>query len=104
MLRRSLAAWQGEDVRIYIGCCPNNAATLFSPLVASDQRLRLVANERDGPTTTGDNLSRMWAALGADERAEGLRFATIVLHDAEDHVHAGEIALYRRHLNDAAMV
>ena len=93
-------------MRIYIGCCPNNAATLFaiSPLVASDQRLRLVANERDGPTTTGDNLSRMWAALGADERAEGLRFATIVLHDAEDHVHAGEIALYRRHLNDAAMV
>ncbi len=106
MLRRSLAAWAGEDVRIYVGCYPNDAATLFaiSPLVASDRRLRLVVNERDGPTTKGDNLNRMWAALGEDERAEGIRFAAIVLHDAEDHVHPGEIALYRRHLTDAAMV
>ncbi len=106
MLRRSLAAWEDEDVRIYIGCYPNDAATLFaiSPLVASDRRLRLVVNERDGPTTKGDNLNRMWAALGEDERAEGKRFAAIVLHDAEDHVHQGEIALYRRHLTDAAMV
>ena len=106
MLRRSLAAWEGEDVRIYIGCYPNDAATLFaiSPLIASDRRLRLVVNERDGPTTKGDNLNRMWAALGEDERVEGKRFAAIVLHDAEDHVHQGEIALYRRHLTDASMV
>lgn len=106
MLRRSLAAWEGEDVRIYIGCYPNDAATLFaiSPLVARDRRLRLVVNERDGPTTKGDNLNRLWAALGEDERAEGMRFAAIVLHDAEDHVHPGEIALYRRHLSAAAMV
>ncbi|MBL9068310.1 MAG: glycosyl transferase family protein [Sphingopyxis sp.] len=106
MLRRSLAAWQDEDVRIYIGCYPNDAATLFaiSPLVAADRRLRLVVNERDGPTTKGDNLNRLWAALGEDERAEGMRFAAIVLHDAEDHVHPGEIALYRRYLVDHAMV
>jgi adsorption protein B len=106
MLRRALAAWAGEDVRIYIGCYPNDAATLFaiSPLVAADRRLRLVVNERDGPTTKGDNLNRLWAALGEDERAEDMRFAAIVLHDAEDHVHPGEIALYRRHLTDAAMV
>jgi adsorption protein B len=106
MLRRALAAWAGEDVRLYIGCYPNDAATLFaiSPLVAADRRLRLVVNERDGPTTKGDNLNRLWAALGEDERAEDMRFAAIVLHDAEDHVHPGEIALYRRHLTDAAMV
>lgn len=106
MLRRALAAWEGEDVRIYIGCYPNDAATLFaiSPLIASDRRLRLVVNERDGPTTKGDNLNRLWAALGEDERAEGRRVAAIVLHDAEDHVHPGEIALYRRHLGENAMV
>ncbi len=105
-LRRALAAWEGEDVRIYIGCYPNDAATLFaiSPLVARDCRLRLVVSERDGPTTKGDNLNRLWAAMGADERAEGFRFAAVVLHDAEDHVHPGEIALYRRHLAGHAMV
>lgn len=106
MLRRTLAAWDGEDIRLYVGCYPNDAATLFavSALVAHDPRLRLVIGERDGPTTKGDNLNRLWAALGEDERAEAMRFAAVVLHDAEDHVHAEELALYRRMLVDHAMV
>ncbi len=106
MLHRTLAAWQGEDFRLYVGCYTNDAATLFavSPLVARDRRLRLVIGGREGPTTKGDNLNRLWAALGEDERAEGIRFAAIVLHDAEDHVHPDELALYRRHLGNAAMV
>ena len=44
------------------------------------------------------------AAMGADERAEDMRFAAVVLHDAEDHVHPEELALYRRHLAHHAMV
>ncbi|RYD43544.1 MAG: glycosyl transferase family protein [Sphingomonadales bacterium] len=106
MLQRTLGAWEGEDFRLYVGCYPNDAATLFavSPLVARDGRLRLVVGSREGPTTKGDNLNRLWAALGEDERAEGVRFAAIVLHDAEDHVHPGELALYRRYLGEDAMV
>lgn len=105
-LRRTLAAWDGEDFRLYVGCYPNDAATLFavSPLIARDPRLRLVIGGEDGPTTKGDNLNRMWAALGEDERAEGRRFAAIALHDAEDHVHPEELDLYRRHLGAYAMV
>lgn len=105
-LRRALAAWDGEDFRLYVGCYPNDAATLFavSPLIARDPRLRLVIGAGDGPTTKGDNLNRLWAALGDDERAEGRRFAAIVLHDAEDHVHYEELALYRRCLGSYAMV
>ena len=105
-VRRMLAAWQEEDVRLYIGCYPNDAATLFaiSPLIARDRRLRLVVGQGDGPTTKGDNLNRLWTAMGEDERAERRRFAAVVLHDAEDHVHAEELALYRRHLVDNAMV
>lgn len=105
-LARMLAAWGDEDVRLYVGCYPNDFATLLSvsPLVARDPRLRLVIGRGDGPTTKGDNLNRLWAALGEDERADDMRFAAIVLHDAEDHVHAAEIALYRAHLRDHAMV
>jgi adsorption protein B len=105
-LQRALAAWDGEDFRLYVGCYPNDAATLFavSPLIARDPRLRLVIGAGDGPTTKGDNLNRLWAALGEDERAEGRRFAGIVLHDAEDHVHYDELALYRRCLGSYAMV
>ena len=106
MLRRTVAAWEGEDVRLYVGCYPNDAATLLaiSPLIARDRRLRLVIGGRDGPTTKGDNLNRLWAALGEDERAEGMRFAAVVLHDAEDHVHPDELSLYRRYLGENAMV
>lgn len=106
MLQRTLAAWEGEDFRLYVGCYANDAATLFavSPLIARDGRLRLVIGNREGPTTKGDNLNRLWAALGEDERAEGVLFSAIVLHDAEDHVHPGELALYRRYLGENAMV
>ena len=106
MLQRTLRAWEGEDVRLYVGCYPNDAATLFavSPLVARDGRLRLVVGSNEGPTTKGDNLNRLWAALGEDERAEGVLFSAIVLHDAEDLVHPGELALYRRYLGENAMV
>ncbi|MGV3730128.1 MAG: glycosyl transferase family protein [Sphingopyxis sp.] len=105
-LHRTLAAWDGEDFRLYVGCYPNDAATIFaiSPLVARDARLRLVIGEKDGPTTKGDNLNRLWAALCADERAEAMRFAAVVLHDAEDYVHRHELALYRQHLVHSAMV
>ena len=105
-LERMLAAWSGQDFRIYVGCYPNDAATLFSvsPLIARDTRLRLVIGERVGPTTKGDNLNRLWAALGEDERAEARRFAAVVLHDAEDHVHQDELMLYRHHLAVHAMV
>lgn len=105
-LKRALAAWDGEDFRLYIGCYPNDAETLFaiSPLVAADPRLRLVVGKVDGPTTKGDNLNALWAALGEDERAEDFRFAGIVLHDAEDYVHREELALYRRELRAHAMV
>ncbi len=105
-VQRALAAWAGEDFRLYVGCYPNDATTIFSVsgLVARDVRLRLVIGEEEGPTTKGDNLNRLWAALGEDERAEGMRFAAIVLHDAEDHVHPEELALYRCHLSDHAMV
>lgn len=105
-LTRMLAAWRGEDVRLYVGCYPNDVGTLLSvsPLAARDPRLRLVIGPGDGPTTKGDNLNWLWSALGEDERAEGMRFAAIILHDAEDHVHAAELALYRAHLGDHAMV
>lgn len=105
-LTRALAAWEGENFRIYIGCYPNDATTILaiSSLIARDPRLRLVIGAQDGPTTKGDNLNGLWAALGEDERAEGFRFIGIVLHDAEDHVHPEELALYRRELARYAMV
>lgn len=101
-----VAAWAGEDVRIYVGCYPNDAETIFaiSQRVAACAPLRLVIAVGAGPTSKADNLNHIWQAMGADERAEGWRFAAVVLHDAEDRVHPEEIALFRRELPGAAMV
>lgn len=105
-LRHMLGRWRGEDVRIYVGCYPNDSTTLFavSRLVATHPALRLVIGDSDGPTSKADNLNRMWQALREDERAAGQACLGVVLHDAEDLVQAEELALYRQHLGDAAMV
>ena len=105
-LRGMLQAWQDDDVRVYVGCYPNDGVTLLavSALIAADHRLRLVIAPHHGPTSKADNLNQMWRALGADERAERRTFAAVAVHDAEDLVSPGEIDLYRRHLPGAMLV
>ena len=69
MVRAALARWGANDVRIYIGCYPNDDETLAEvrALAGKYAKLRLVLNPRPGPTTKADNLNAMWRALLADE-------------------------------------
>src|SRR3546814_10227962 len=68
-----------------------------SDLVARrDARVRLVIGPHPGPTTKADCLNALWRALLRDEAAEGTRAKAVVLHDAEDVVHAGELAIFDR--------
>jgi adsorption protein B len=105
-LRRMMAAWSGEDYRIFIGCYPNDRDTLdaLSGFDLIHGPLRRVIADRAGPTTKGHNLNQMWLALAADERDMGRRYAAVILHDAEDIVHAYELALYRKMLAHHSMV
>lgn len=105
-LAESLKRWRDEDLIIYVGCYPNDAATLFSvsKLAAHSPQLRLVISPHDGPTTKADNLNQLWQAMIDDERNDHVRFAAVILHDAEDLVQAGEPALYRRQLVHHSMV
>ena len=94
MLRASLAAWAGADLRLYVGCYPNDPATLAEVRSLADPRLRPVLVGRPGPTTKADCLNALWRALIADEAAEGCRAKAVVLHDAEDVVHSAEPAIF----------
>ena len=96
MLRSTLARWPGPDVCLYVGTYPNDLPTraVVEGIAQDDARVRLCINPRPGPTTKADNLNHCWHALLADERANGMRFDAIVLHDAEDVVHPGELAVY----------
>ena len=84
-----LAAWPQRELMVYVGCYRNDAATLAAAMVAAsgEPRVRLVTLAAPGPTTKADCLNRLYRAMAADEERQDRRFATILLHDAEDMVH-----------------
>ena len=84
-----LAAWPQRELTIYVGCYRNDPATLAAAMVAAsaEPRVRLVTLAAAGPTTKADCLNRLYRAMAADEARQARRFATILLHDAEDMVH-----------------
>ena len=84
-----LAVWPQRELTIYVGCYRNDAATLAAAMTAAsaDPRVRLVTLAAAGPTTKADCLNRLYRAMACDEARTARRFASIVLHDAEDMVH-----------------
>jgi adsorption protein B len=96
MLDRCHAAWGGGKTRyrIYIGCYPNDGATIDAVRRTADPACRIILCDKAGPTTKADCLNRLWRALVADELAGGFKAKAIVLHDAEDYVHADELRVF----------
>ena len=100
MLRTALARFDHPGYRIYVGTYPNDRATIdaVADVAASDSRVRLVIGPQPGPTTKADNLNALWHALKQDEAATGTTATGIVLHDAEDVVHPGELRVFDEYL------
>ena len=96
MLAHALATLDHGDYRLYLGCYPNDPATVAAVRSIGDPRIRLVINPANGPTTKADCLNRLWDALLADEQGEGRCAKAVVLHDAEDVVHSAELKLFDR--------
>ena len=104
MLRATLARYQHDDYRLYVGHYRNDPATAAAIARVADPRVRAVLVPADGPTTKADCLNRLHAALGQDEAAGAPRAKAIVLHDAEDLVHPLELHLFDRLVERAALV
>ncbi|GAA3734032.1 adsorption protein B [Sphingorhabdus rigui] len=100
MLRNCSRSWADSlcDHRIYVGCYPNDPHTSAAVIRAAKHNpvIRLVLVNHIGPTTKADCLNRLWKALRADEIAGGFTTKAIVLHDAEDAVHADELRVFDR--------
>lgn len=104
-LRNMAAQWQHADLRIYVGCYPNDSGTIRAVMQAADDpRVRIVINAAPGPTTKAQCLNRLWQALCDDEYDEGRPFDAIILHDAEDRVHMAAPAIFSHYLQDYDMV
>ncbi|MBW8755587.1 MAG: glycosyltransferase, partial [Sphingomonadales bacterium] len=106
MIAHTLQAWPHEALTLYVGCYRNDPATLAAAMAAApdDPRVRLVINDRAGPTTKADCLNRLYAALATDEARSGEPFSSIVLHDAEDMVHPAALAVIDRALAEVDFV
>jgi adsorption protein B len=97
MLRRCLSLWVHEDVRIFVGVYPNDpdTARVVEAVMAGPggHKIQLVTNVLPGPTTKADCLNQLWHALQKWEASEGRQVLAVVLHDAEDVVHADALRL-----------
>ena len=110
MLRTMLARYgdgpPARDWRVYVGCYPNDPATVeaVAALAATEPRVRLVVGTQAGPTTKADCLNTLWRALHRADAAEARTTDAIVLHDAEDVVHPAELDVFDHYLRDHALV
>lgn len=105
-ISHTLRAWPQADLRIYVGCYPNDMATVSAAIagVGRDKRARLVILDQAGPTTKADCLNRLYAALVADEARSGRRYCGVILHDAEDMVHPAGLELTAKTLQEVDFV
>ncbi len=98
MLSRCIRAWGGGSSKfsIYVGCYPNDpdGIAAIGRAAAADKRIKMVISPHDGPTTKGDCLNQIWRVMTADELQHGYKVKAVILHDAEDFVHADELILY----------
>ena len=106
MIAHTLEAWPQDDLILYVGCYCNDPDTIAAAMrgARADSRVRIVVNDRKGPTTKADCLNRLYQALSADEVRAGFRFRSVILHDAEDMVHPAALTVIDRALDDAEFV
>jgi adsorption protein B len=94
MLDHAQAMYGEADYRLYVGCYPNDPATMAAVQAAAGPHVRPVIGPAPGPTSKADCLNRLWDRMMEDEAAEGVPIKAVVLHDAEDVVHSAELPLF----------
>jgi adsorption protein B len=104
MLRATLARFDHDDYRLFVGHYRNDPATQAAIDSVRDPRIVAVEVDVDGPTTKADCLNRLYASLVAYEAAIGRQAKAVVLHDAEDVVHPLELKLFDRLVERAGVV
>ncbi|MEZ5399967.1 MAG: glycosyl transferase family protein [Bryobacteraceae bacterium] len=92
MLRHNLGASRYADYRFFVGVYPNDPATAAAveAVAAEDSRVVAAVCPRPGPTSKADCMNAIYGRMEQYERAHGLRFEMMVVHDAEDLIHPDE--------------
>ena len=106
MITRCLRVWSNPNFRIYVGCYPNDEATISaaSNAASNDVRVRIIVHGMDGPTSKADCLNQLWSAMCRDEIYEAITFKAVILQDAEDIVHPRALQVFDHLIGRAALV
>lgn len=106
MLATAVSRLDHPDYRLFVGLYPNDRASIDAAarVAETDARITLVIGTKDGPTTKADCLNTLWRALAHDDARAGRSTAAIILHDAEDVVHRGELRVFDALIADHAVI
>lgn len=104
MLAATTARYRGAKYTIFVGCYPNDQATILAVESVAHPAIRLVICGDDGPTTKADCLNTLWHALNAQQLLNEVSYKAVVLHDAEDLVSPDELIIFDRLVETNALV
>lgn len=98
MLRHNIAAIKYRNFDFFIGTYPNDPQTTgeVRSLAGLFGNVQLAMCHRAGPTSKADCLNSIFARMQELEAERGIRFDTIVLHDAEDIIHPDALDIINR--------
>lgn len=96
MLENMVATLEYKNYKIFVGTYRNDARTIGEVERMRRRYRQLVRVEvpNDGPTCKADCLNWIVQAIFAQEKAQSILFAGVVLHDSEDVLHPLELKYY----------
>src|SRR5581483_5308316 len=106
MIRNNLTRVRHSNFDFFIGVYPNDQPTCdaASDVAAGFANVHVVVCPNAGPTSKADCLNAIYHGMVTYEQAAGIRFDTIVLHDAEDVIHADALSVINRERRRYEMV
>lgn len=95
MVRHNLTAIRYRNFDIFLGAYPNDEPTVAvaEQLSETFANVHVAVCPNPGPTSKADCLNSIYRAMQRFEQQQGVQFSTVVLHDAEDLIHAEALSL-----------
>jgi adsorption protein B len=93
MLEHNLASIRYSCYHVFAGCYPNDPGTqaAVNAVARRFPHVHMCRCPHDGPTSKADCLNWIYQHLLLYEEESGERFDLVVIHDAEDLIHADEL-------------
>ena len=106
MVEHNIATQKFHSFHFFIGAYPNDAPTLaaLSDLESRFPQVHLAQCPHPGPTSKADCLNWIYQRMLLYEEQHGVRFETVVTHDAEDTIHPQALSWIDFHTRTHGMV